>query len=151
MAIPVGQQYMSAEGGLGKLANYQSTQADSKGVGETAVKFGQAVQVSNGAAAPLTDGDFFGVVIAKNFVPEITAGEKVGSYKKGEAAPVLRKGSIWVTADEDVTEGQKAAANKATGNFLPSTSATATKTEAIGTFQSTALAGGVAILQINLP
>ena len=153
MTIPVGQEYMRPEGGIGKLANYQDTQADTMGVGPAAIKFGQAVQTADGEiAAPLAaEGVFLGVAIAKDYVKEITNGVKTGVYNQYEALPVLRKGTIWVEVDEDVTKGQAAVANTATGNFLPSSTVITTKTEKIGSFQSTAIAGDVAMLQINLP
>ena len=152
MTIQIGQEYMKPEGGIGKLANYQDTQADTAAVGTTSVKFGQAVQVDEDVAGPLTaGGNLFGVAIAKDYVAEITAGAKTGTYKQYEALPVLRKGTIWVEVDEDVKSGQAALANTATGNFLPGTTAIETKTEKIGSFQSTAIAGDVAMLQINLP
>ncbi|MFS7421788.1 hypothetical protein AB6878_06385 [Carnobacterium maltaromaticum] len=52
MTIPYPQKYMAPELGIGKLANYQNTQADSKAVGTNSIKFGQAVQVTESIAAP---------------------------------------------------------------------------------------------------
>lgn len=152
MAIQIGQEYMRPEGGIGKLANYQDTQSDTAAVGAVTIKFGQAVQVDEDVAVPLTTGgSLFGIAIAKDYVAEITAGAKTGVYNQYEALPVLRKGTIWVEVDEDVKSGQTALANTVTGNFLPSNTVLTTKTEKIGSFQSTAYAGDVAMLQINLP
>lgn len=150
MSIPVGQEYTLPDIGLGKIASYQRYQADSAAVVQT-IKFGQAVQVLEDEAKPLnSDGDFYGVAIAKNYVPEYDA-EKIGEYKANEAVPVMRQGTIVVICDEDVKSGEKAVANTDTGNFLPSTTALTTKTDVIGTFKSTAQAGGLTKLEINMP
>ncbi|EUJ44050.1 structural cement protein Gp24 [Listeria fleischmannii] len=149
MGIPVGQEYTLPDIGLGKIASYQRYQADSAAVIEK-IKFGQAVEVSEDEAKPLSNGDFYGVAIAKNYVPEYDA-EKIGEYNVNEAVPVMRQGTIVVICDEDVKSGEKAVANTATGNFLPSTTALTTKTDVIGTFKSTAQKDGLVKLEINMP
>lgn len=149
MGIPVGEQYMMGDLGLGKVASYQGTRIDSAAVVEE-IKFGSAVQVLDDEAKPLSDGDFYGVAVAKNHVPEYSD-NKIGIYGAKEAVPVLRLGTITVLVDEDVKSGEKAVANTATANFLPSSTAKATKTEVIGIFKSTTPQGGLAKLEINLP
>ncbi|MBC1722257.1 structural cement protein Gp24 [Listeria seeligeri] len=149
MSIPVGKEYMNIDIGIGKLANYQDTQADSAVV-DGAIPFGSAVQVIDGTATLLTENKFYGVAIAKEFVPELT-GEKVGNYFSKEMVPVLRRGTICVLVEEDVLSGEKAVVNTATGTFLPSTTATSTRTDIVGVFKTTAQAGGLAHLEINLP
>ena len=148
MSIPLPEKYMKAELGIGKLANYQGTQADSKVIGTDEVSFGQGVEVSEHIAKPYAGGVFFGVALAKNYVDEISFNkdEKVGIYRKSEMVPVLRKGSVWVKVDNDVKEGEQAKVTTA-GNF----DVAATGDTVIGSFQSTAAKGGLAILQINLP
>ena len=152
MTIPYPQKYMAPELGIGKLANYQNTQADSKAVGTNSIKFGQAVQVTESIAAPYTTGNFFGVALAKNYVDEIKFNDdkKTGEYRQGEMVAVLRKGSIWVQVDEDVKEGEYASV-KATGNFGSVSTAEDSTDKPIGIFQTSAQAGSLAILQINLP
>ncbi|EAD3251596.1 hypothetical protein B8079_06280 [Listeria monocytogenes] len=149
MSIPTGQEYMMPELGLGKIASYQRSQVDSAAV-KANIKFGQAVQVLDDEASPLTTGDFYGVAVAKNYVDEYTD-DKAGVYKPSEAVPVLRQGTITVIVDEDVKSGEKAVVNTATSNFLPSTTAKTTKTEVIGVFKSTTSSDGLAKLEINLP
>ncbi|MBC2077674.1 hypothetical protein HCA99_00440 [Listeria booriae] len=149
MSIPVGEEYMDPNIGIGKLANYQNTQADSALV-EGTIPFGSAVQFSDGVAKVLSDKDFYGVALAKEYVPELN-GDKIGTYIDKEMVPVVRRGVICVRVEDDVVNGEKAAANKATGNFLPASPPTSTKTEAIGRFKTTAQAGGLAHLEINLP
>ncbi|MBA3926547.1 structural cement protein Gp24 [Listeria rustica] len=149
MTIPVGQEYMDPNIGIGKLANYQNTQADSAVV-EGTIPFGSAVQFSDGVAKVLSDKDFYGVALAKEYVQELY-GDKIGNYEEKEMVAVVRRGVICVHVEEDVVDGDKAAANKATGTFLPATSPVSTKTEAIGRFKTTAQAGGLAHLEINLP
>ncbi|MDF8200601.1 hypothetical protein P4733_00485 [Listeria monocytogenes] len=135
--------------GLGKIASYQRSQVDSAAVKKD-INFGQAVQVIDDEASPLTTGDFYGVAVAKNYVDEYTD-DKAGVYKPSEAVPVLRQGTITVIVDEDVKSGEKAVVNTATSNFLPSTTAKTTKTEVIGVFKSTTSSDGLAKLEINLP
>ncbi|EAV9863754.1 hypothetical protein FFD13_06785 [Listeria monocytogenes] len=149
MSIPTGQEYMMPELGLGKIASYQRSQVDSAAVKKD-INFGQAVQVIDEEASPLTTGDFYGVAVAKNYVDEYTD-DKAGVYKPSEAVPVLRQGTITVIVDEDVKSGEKAVVNTATSNFLPSTTAKTTKTEVIGVFKSTTSRDGLAKLEINLP
>ncbi|EIM3837981.1 hypothetical protein PPZ65_000091 [Listeria monocytogenes] len=149
MSIPAGQEYMMPELGLGKIASYQRSQVDSAAVKKD-INFGQAVQVIDDEASPLTTGDFYGVAVAKNYVDEYTD-DKAGVYKPSEAVPVLRQGTITVIVDEDVKSGEKAVVNTATSNFLPSTTAKTTKTEVIGVFKSTTSSDGLAKLEINLP
>ncbi|EAC6985210.1 TPA: hypothetical protein RF195_000832 [Listeria monocytogenes] len=149
MSIPAGQEYMMPELGLGKIASYQRSQVDSAAVKKD-INFGQAVQVIDEEASPLTTGDFYGVAVAKNYVDEYTD-DKAGVYKPSEAVPVLRQGTITVIVDEDVKSGEKAVVNTATSNFLPSTTAKTTKTEVIGVFKSTTSRDGLAKLEINLP
>lgn len=148
MSIPYPEKYMKAELGIGKLANYQGTQADSKVIGDDEVLFGQGVEVVEHVAKPYSSGIFFGVALAKNYVDEIefNKDEKVGKYRKTEMVPVLRKGSVWVKVDNDVKEGEQAKVT-ANGNF----DVAASGDTVIGVFQSTASKDGLAILQINLP
>ncbi|EAF1278237.1 hypothetical protein OQ634_002913 [Listeria monocytogenes] len=149
MSIPTGQEYMMPELGLGKIASYQRSQVDSAAVKKD-INFGQAVQVIDDEASPLTTGDFYGVAVAKNYVDEYTD-DKAGVYKPSEAVPVLRQGTITVIVDEDVKSGEKAVVNTDTSNFLPSTTAKTTKTGVIGVFKSTTSKDGLAKLEINLP
>ncbi|EAF5045044.1 hypothetical protein FRG77_07910 [Listeria monocytogenes] len=149
MSIPTGQEYMMPELGLGKIASYQRSQVDSAAV-KANIKFGQAVQVLDDMASPLTTGEFYGVAVAKNYVDAYTD-DKVGVYKPSEAVPVLRQGTITVIVDEDVKSGEKAVVNKDTSNFLPSTTAKTNKTEVVGVFKSTTSSEGLAKLEINLP
>lgn len=148
MTIPLPTKYMQPELGIGKLANYQGTQADSKVIGVDKVLFGQGVEVAENVAKPYSTGIFFGVAIAKNYVDEIKFNDdgKVGEYRKAEMVPVLRKGSIWVQVDNDVKEGEQAKVTT-TGNFDVAVAGDTV----IGIFQSTAQQDGLAILQINLP
>lgn len=146
MTIPLPRKYMDPELGIGKLANYQSTQADTK-VSAEKIPFGSPVEASENTVKVLAEGAFFGVAIAENYAKEITYdnAEKVGEYHVNKPVAVLRKGSIWVKATEDVKESEPAAA--VAGGFAKATTAE----ETIGVFQSTAQADGLVMLQINLP
>ncbi|WP_239256679.1 structural cement protein Gp24 [Listeria ilorinensis] len=150
MTIPVGQEYMQPEIGIGKLANYQGTQADSAVAAET-ILFGAPVEFSDGTAKKLTaSGYVYGVAIAKEFVPELT-GDKAGSYLAKEMVPVLRKGTISVQVGEDVKSGEKAVVDISKGTFVPASSTASSKSEIVGVFKTTAQADGLAHLEINLP
>lgn len=146
MTIPLPRKYMDPELGIGKLANYQSTQADTK-VSTEKIPFGSPVEATENTVKVLADGTFFGVAIAENYAKEITYDnvEKVGEYPVNKPVAVLRKGSIWVKAVEDVKESEPATATA--DGFKKATTAE----ETIGVFQSTAQADGLVMLQINLP
>lgn len=146
MTIPLPEKYMRPEGGVGKLANYQSTQADTLVAG-AAIPYGSPVSAVDGVASVFTTGDLFGVIIAQEYAKEIPYGdgEKVGEYPKSKPVPVLRKGSIWVKVSDDVVQNEKATVNAS--GFKKA----APEETVIGVFQSTASANGLAILQINLP
>ena len=156
MTIPYPEKYMKPELGIGKLANYQGVQADSLVVGVGGLGFGVGVQATEDVATTYKDGQFYGISYAKNYVEEIPYGdvEKVGKYKEHEMVPILRKGAIWVKVDEDVLAGENAKA-LSTGNFgkatISSDPATTPSDTVIGTFKTTASAGNLAVLQINLP
>lgn len=146
MTIPLPEKYMRPEGGVGKLANYQSTQADTLVAG-AAIPYGAPVSAVDGVASVFTTGDLFGVAIAQEYAKEIPYGdgEKVGEYPKSKPVPVLRKGSIWVKVSDDVVQNEKATVDAS--GFKKAVA----EEVVVGVFQSTASANGLAILQINLP
>ena len=80
--------------------------------------------------------------------------KKLVNIKEHEMVPILRKGAIWVKVDEDVLAGENAKA-LSTGNFgkatISSDPATTPSDTVIGTFKTSASAGSLAVLQINLP
>lgn len=148
MSIPYPKKYMQPELGLGKIANIQTTQADSK-IAAATVGYGRGVEVIEGEVQEFGTGRFFGIAIAREFVDEIdfnATNEKIGQFQPGEPIAVLRKGSIWIEVANDVKEGE--AAKVVTGGKFDKAG---TNDAGIGVFQSTAQAGGLAILQINLP
>lgn len=150
MPIPIGQQYMNPEVGLGKIASYQDVQADSALVGEE-LPFGAPVEFSDGVAKKLTaSGDFYGITIAKEYVPELF-GDKDGKYDEKEMVPVLRRGTICVQVAEDVVSGEKAVVDTTKGQFVPSDSTSTTISAVVGVFKTTAQAEGLAHVEINLP
>lgn len=140
--------------GIGRLANYQSSQADTAACAAD-ISWGAAVQLdANGKAIPFAaNGVFYGVALANHFDynDDNFITDKVGLYKTNDAVSVLRKGTIVVHVEEDVKLGDAAVADNATANFRPSTTATVGISPVIGTFKSTTAAGGLAELQINLP
>jgi len=145
MPIPLPEKYMRPEGGIGKLANYQGTQADTLVAAEK-IPYGAPIQATEGEARVYSDS-FFGVAIADNVAKEIAydGADKVGEYAAFKPVAVLRKGSIWVKVTADVKQNEAAAAT-ATG-FKP----VGEDETAVGVFQTSAQANGLAVLQINLP
>ncbi|MEK4883471.1 hypothetical protein NST81_01900 [Bacillus sp. FSL W8-0223] len=153
MTIPVGQEYMSPVLGLGKIASYQNYKADTLAASSD-INFGAAVQMvsDNPEQCKAYDGsgEFYGVAIAKHFVPSFE-GDKVGKYSQFEAVSVLRQGIITVKVEEDVIKGEKAVIDKATANFRPSGTSTTEVSGVVGIFKTSASGGGLAQLEINLP
>lgn len=153
MPIPLGQEYMSPVLGLGKIASYQTYHADSVAAAGD-IPFGSAVQLdtTNPEQGKKYDGsgDFYGVAIAKHFVPSFD-GDKVGKYSDTDAVPVLRKGVITVKVQEDVIKGEKAVIDNATANFRPDGTSTAEVSGVVGVFKTSASGGGLTQLEISLP
>lgn len=110
MSIPLPEKYMRPEGGIGKLANLQSVQADTLYASEE-IPYGSPIAATEGMASVYATENFHGVAIADNFAKEIPYdnGEKEGAYPAHKPVAVLRKGSIWVKVDDDVKENEKAA------------------------------------------
>lgn len=153
MTIPVGQEYMSSNLGLGKIASYQSHQADTLAAAGD-INFGAAVQIASDdpdkGKAYDGSGDFYGIAIAKHFVPSFE-GDKIGKYEQYDAVPVLRQGIITVKVEEDVIKGEQAVIDKTTANFRPKGTSTSTVSDVVGVFKTSASGGGLAQLEINLP
>lgn len=156
------EQYMAQETGKGKLASYHDEHAETYSASED-IAWGLAVQ--NNAADPdkidVYDGTvangFVGVAIANHFageyrVNDVSTDPITGtSYVAGQPVSTLRRGIIWVEVLEDVIKGKQAVVDNTTGNFRQKGSATATVSDAIGVFKTSAQAGNLAQLEINLP
>ncbi|GGC98093.1 structural cement protein Gp24 [Enterococcus wangshanyuanii] len=146
MTIPYPEKYMKKELGIGKRANYQDVEVNTKFSSEK-IPFGSPVEAEEDKVKVLADGRFYGVAMADNYSDEIPYdnGEKVGQYTVDKPVPILRKGAIWVKASEDVKESEPAAAT-ATGFKVATAS-----DPIVGVFESTAQAGGLVVIKINLP
>jgi len=151
--VPRPQMYMDPSIGLGKIADIRRTEVDSA-VAAGVITAGGAVQMSNGAVTTVSDGKFYGVAVAKDYVDDLDAFPQTSKYKAKQMVPVLRKGTIIVAITSDVAEGQPAAVDGTTGNFKP---AGDTDT-VVGTFKTAGkfvaddtTSGSTAQLQINLP
>ncbi|WP_240415019.1 structural cement protein Gp24 [Paenibacillus periandrae] len=153
MPISSYPQYMSEVGGKGTLALYPEHHADTVAASAT-IPWGKAVQYT---ATNKNKGEVYagtrkviGVAMANHYA-EYRTTTTVGEYVVGDAVSALRKGCIWVEVLEDVVKGDLAVADNTTGNFRPSTTGTATISAIVGEFKSSALANGLAILELNLP
>lgn len=151
--IPRPQMYMDPNIGLGKIADIRHTEVDSA-VAAGVVAAGAAVQMSSRAVTTVSDGKFYGVAVAKDYVDNLDDSPQTSKYKAKQMVPVLRKGTINVAITADVAEGQPAAVDGTTGNFKPAADADTI----VGTFKTAgkfvandATAGSTAQLQINLP
>ncbi|WP_426447577.1 structural cement protein Gp24 [Paenibacillus sp. S-38] len=157
MPITNYDQYMPEAIGKGRIAQYPEHRADTLGANGV-IGWGRAVQhtatnknrgeVYNGTSkvVGIAIANHYGEYRVTNLHNEIT-----GQYENNDAASVLRKGVIWVQVLEDVVKGDLAVADNATGDFRPSTTATAGKSAVIGEFKSSATANGLAQLEVNLP
>lgn len=162
MPINSYEQYMTPETGKGKLASYHDEHAETYSASEN-ILWGLAVQ--SNASDPdkvdvydgtVTDG-FVGVALANHFageyrVEDVSTDPITGTaYAAGQPISVLRRGIIWVEVLEDVIRGKQAVVDNETGNFRQKGSATATVSDTVGVFRTTAQAGNLAQLEINLP
>lgn len=156
MPITSYEQYMQEPTGKGRVALYPEHRADTLAAAE-AIGWGRAVQynAANKNRADLYDGGkVVGIAIANHYAEYRSANvnnDIVGEYAANEAVSVLRKGVIWVQVLEDVEKGEDAVADNATGDFRPSDTATVGKSAVIGVFKTSAVANGLAQLEINLP
>lgn len=155
MPITSYDQYMSEELGKGVIAEYRSSHADSKAAGGD-IPFGVAVELgaaNKNTVVQFTGGAPYGVAVARHFNEYVnTTDAEAKKYVENDAVPVLRKGVIWVEVIEDVEAGQAVKVDNATGNFRPEGTATAETVAFPGAvFKSSAIAGGLAKLEINLP
>lgn len=149
-------EYMDQPASKGKVATYAEHRADSAAAGAE-IDWGVAVQYS--AANPNQvvtydgTGGFVGVALAGLYAEyDVPAGQETdGKHAQYDAVSVFRKGTVWVEVLEDVTKGQGAVVDNTTGNFRPADTATATVSEVVGVFKTTAQADGLAQLEINLP
>jgi hypothetical protein len=162
MPINSYEQYMTPETGKGKLASYHDEHAETFGAGAD-IPWGLALKQSpddpdkvlkyDGAAGSA----FVGVAVANHFageyrVDDVSTGEITGTaYPTGQPVTVLRRGIIWVEVLEDVIRGKQAVVDNETGDFRQKGSATATVSDTVGVFRTTAQAGNLAQLEINLP
>ncbi|AFC32144.1 hypothetical protein PM3016_5444 [Paenibacillus mucilaginosus 3016] len=150
-------QYMQEPTGKGRVALYPEHRADTVGAAGV-VPWGKAVSYT---ATNQNRGEVYtgarkvaGVAIANHYAENRVTNinnEIVGQYETNDAASILRKGVIWVQVLEDVVKGDLAVADNATGDFRPSTTATTGKSGVLGEFKTSALANGLAQLELNLP
>lgn len=154
MPITNYDQYMKESTGKGRVSLYPEHRADTL-ASTKAIEWGKAVQynATNKDRGETYDGTqkVVGVAIAQHFAQVTLNNSIIGSYAENDAVSVLRKGVIWVEVLEDVKKGDLAVADNVTGDFRPSGTAVAEVSKSIGEFKSSATAGGLAQLEINLP
>ncbi|MFB6475766.1 hypothetical protein ACFCW7_23180 [Paenibacillus glucanolyticus] len=157
MPITNYDQYMPEVSGKGRIAQYPEQRADTLAAAG-AIGWGRAVQY---AATNKNRGEVYngsrkvvGIAIANHYAEYRSSNINnsiTGEYVANDAVSVLRKGIIWVEVLEDVEKGEPAVADNATGDFRPSDTSTTDKSDVVGVFKSSASAGGLAQLEINLP
>lgn len=151
-------EYMSSELGLGRTAAIHGLRTESAPAAGN-INWGAAVQRDTTNANKIAQydgtGALYGVAIASMFgefreTDVSNFPDNIG-YVVNDAVSILRRGRIFVLVLEDVQIGQQAVADKTTGNFRPSGTATSTVSGVIGEFKTTTAAGHLAELEINLP
>lgn len=151
-------EYMSPELGLGRVSAMHGIRTESAPAAGN-INWGAGVERSttnpNQIAQYDGNGAFYGVAIESMFgeYRETDVSQFPGNvnYVANDAVNILRRGRIFVLVLEDVTAGQQAVADKTTGNFRPSGTATTTVSGVIGEFKTTTAANHLAELEINLP
>ncbi|UZH06391.1 structural cement protein Gp24 [Heyndrickxia coagulans] len=151
------EQYMPEELGKGKVASYHDHRADTEAAGAP-IDWGVAVQRKADDPEHIVTydgtGKFIGVAIANIYaetrLPDISQGVD-GHYEQYDVVPVLRRGIVFVEVLEDVIKGDEAVIDNATGNFRPKGTATTAVSASVGVFKTSASAGNLAQLEVNLP
>ena len=132
------------------------------------VVFKSAGTTDQDAILPTAETDLFMGVVCHSDVYDrtytlasgSTAGELGASgLKPGAMMNVVRKGMLWVTAEDAVTVGQKlwvrctaGGAGEVVGGLVNADEGTETiDATAVGTWMSSAAAGGLAMLSLDLP
>ncbi|MGY4689338.1 structural cement protein Gp24 [Salibacterium sp. K-3] len=149
MPITDYQKYMDAAASKGKFATYQDSHAETKAAA-SAISYGMAVEMTGGGSQAQTfqGGTFLGVALAREYY-DYTDPNAQKQYDANEPVAVVRKGVIWVEVDEDAAPGDTVYAASTTGNFK--TSATDGVEVTGAAFKSTANAGELVQLELNLP
>lgn len=147
MAIPINGIYMDGHLGAGKPATTETQTVNSEIAG-AAIKYGQAVTLTDDKLQPAAAAPIYGVALSRSYLnaDRFTDDDKTNdAWETGEAVGVLREGTIAVPVSADVNKGEGATVD-ANGLFAPATDATT----AVGIFQSDANSGETAFLQTNL-
>ncbi|KAB8139273.1 hypothetical protein F9U64_01215 [Gracilibacillus oryzae] len=152
--ITVYPQYMEESIGKGRLAEYPETRADSGAAAES-INWGVGVEYSGDEqVVTYAGGTFRGIALAQTFgeyrVNNISD-DIEGAYEQYDAVSFLRKGIVWVEVEEEVSKGDAAVCDSATGNFRAEGTEATTISGVVGEFKSSAVAGELAKLEINLP
>ncbi len=151
-------QYMQEPTGKGRIASYHDHRADT-GAAAAVIDWGRAVQYNSANPNKVDTYDgAAGSVVGVAISDEVTEYRVqnvddaiVGQYDANDPVSFLRRGRIWVEVVEDVTKGNQAVADNATGDFRPSSTATTGISGVVGVFKTSAVAGDLAQLEINLP
>jgi hypothetical protein len=151
------REYMTPELGKGKIASYHEGHADTGAAGAD-IQWGLAVQLSasnpNQVIPYDGTGNFQGVAMANHYAETRLSDVSQfidGHYVANDAVSYMRRGIIFVEVEEDVIKGDNAVIDKTTANFRPATTTVTTVSGVIGSFKSSAPAGNLAELEINLP
>lgn len=132
-------------GVAGAIANTENKNVISRTVqGTDGIKFGTAVvqgTADKTVRVPTTDDDtFVGVALLDRTARDLT----FGGFVQNETARVLDKGVVWVEVTEEVSAGDAAAVDLATGKFNKAGAAFAG-----AIFDTSAASGALAQLRIK--
>jgi hypothetical protein len=153
MPITNYDKYMPVAGKAGQLANYQDYSADTYAATEV-IPYGAAVQLTvdgTGITVLKTGGTPIGVALAQNIHDWVLNADDQ-KYNQYDPTTVVKKGTIWVEAGEDIIAGKSVNVNPANNKFYPSDTATVgTISFPSAKFKTSATANQLVQVEINLP
>lgn len=153
MSVTRGYDYEQPIGQAGQIADLGPRYVRTR-VAEGAIAFGRAL--ATGTASPqvvvMSDvgEEFEGVALFTHNRENQLYDSNLGYIDK-DAVNVLRQGRVYVEVTDDVADGDTAYVDVTNGKFTNTDNAGANPEVPTGRFTMSASAGGLSILEINLP
>lgn len=110
MPIPTGTFYHDEPFSSGTVSTIDQSTVNSEVAG-SAIKFGQAVVMSDGKAVPATSAPIYGVALKRGWVNADKLTQEnidADTWLEGETVSVLREGTVAVPLSADVKHGDNA-------------------------------------------
>lgn len=135
----------------GLKAHSKSSEQVLSYISEGAIAFGRAVALGTDkerqVLSPAADTTFLGVAL-HDHARESQRDANPASYQDKESVSVMTSGAVWVEVSDAVTAGNAAHYNTTDGRFTQP-GGTTPSTAAVGTWQTSAGANGVAVLMLD--